>query len=87
MYQAVLMNTDIHKDAKVDDIPHCAGENHARFQILHFQYILAKNWLWQFVSGVPAGFAELLGNVLEGRGTYPHFLGSLLNAVALQGIR
>ena len=65
--QTVLMDANIHKHTKVDDIPNGTGEYHARLQILHFQHILSQDGGGKFVAGVAAGLCQFLGNVNEGR--------------------
>ena len=57
VYQTILVNTNVHKDAEIDDISDGTGQLHAGNQIFHFQHILAQNGLGQFIAGIAAGFA------------------------------
>ena len=82
--QSVLMDANIHKHAEVNDISYCAGQNHTGFQILDLQHILAENGRRQLITGISAGFAQLLGNVDECRLTDAAVLGGLGAAVFLQ---
>ena len=54
--EAVLVDTDVHEDAEVDDIADGAGEHHAGLQILHFQHIRAENGRGELVTGISARF-------------------------------
>ena len=79
--QTVLMNADIHKDPKVYDITHGAGELHTGFQILDFHYIGAENGLGKFIAGIPAGLQKLIHDVQQGGHAYPALLSGLFPAI------
>ena len=78
------MDTDVHKNTEVDDVPYSTGQFHTGNQILHFQHIFPQDRLGQFVTGIPSGFAELFGDVYQCGFTDCTFFCSLFQAVRFQ---
>ena len=54
--QAVLMDADVHKSPKVDDISHRAGEHHTGLEVADLQYVLSEQDGRQLVARVAARF-------------------------------
>ena len=73
MYQTILMDTDIHKHAEVNDIADSAFQDHAFFQILHGQYVTAKDRGRGFITRVTTGFFQFLDDILQSRQTNAQF--------------
>ena len=84
MDETILMNTDIHKHAKVDNVAHRTGQFHAGDQILHFQNVLTEDRLGQFITGIPAGFAQFLCDIQQGGFTHGAFGSSSGKTVSFQ---
>ena len=79
--KAVLVDTNIHEYAKVNDVSDSAGKLHAGLQVLHFQNVFAQNGRGQFITGITAGLAQLLDDILQGGFTHTAGLGRLGRAV------
>ena len=84
MHQTVLMDTDIHKNTKVDHIPDRSGQLHPRLQILHLQHILAKDRLGQLITGVAAGLGKLFGDIQQRGNAHTDLLRCPFRAKSLQ---
>ena len=65
VHQAVLMNADVHKGAKVDDVPHGSLEDHAGLQILHFQNVGAKDRARHLFTRIAARLFQLGHDIPE----------------------
>ena len=65
MDEAVLVQADIHKCAKRGKIGHQAGQFHSRLEVLYIVDIIRKGELLRGLTRVPAGFLELLDNIVN----------------------
>ena len=77
MDQPILMDPDVNKGAKVNDIPHGPGENHPRLEVLDVQHIGAQHRLGQLRPDVPARLNQLPNQIPKGGDTDAHRLGGL----------
>lgn len=60
VHQSVLMDANIHKHAKINDISNCALQDHIGLEILHLKDITSQDGLWHVFARVPCGLLELL---------------------------
>ena len=77
--QAVLMNADIHKCAKVDDVADGSFQNHARFQVLHCQNIRTKHRFGHIASRIPSRLLQLGSNINQCLISYAKLPGKALS--------
>ena len=84
--KAVLVDTDVHEGAEVDDIADGAGEDHALLQILHLQHILAEDGHGKLIAGVTAGLLQLFGDVQQGGDTHLAAFRQLFDAKLLHAL-
>ena len=84
MHQSILMDTNIHKRSKINDIPNRSGEHHAGLQILYLHNVCPQNGLGQRISDVPAGLHQLTGHIHQSGNTDAQFLGRLFLAITLE---
>ena len=73
MHQPVLMNADIHKRAKVDDIAHGSFQDHSLFQIFHLQHVRAEDRFGHLIPGIAARLFQLFLNIPQRNFSDPQF--------------
>ena len=65
MHQSVLMNANIDKRTKINDVAHGSFQNHPRRQVFDLKHIAAQNRLWHVLSRVSRRLLQLLDDVLQ----------------------
>ena len=65
MDQAVLLDANVHKGAKVDDVAHGALQDHSLAQVLHFEHVAAQDRRGQLVARVAARLEQGLQDVAQ----------------------
>ena len=65
--QAILLDANVHKSAKVDDVAHSAPQAHSNLQILYLEHVSAQHRRRQVIAGVAAGAGQPIEDVDQGR--------------------
>lgn len=81
VHKPILMDTDVNKNAEIDDVAHRAGELHPGAQILHREDIGAQNRLRETVADIPAGTLQFGDDVPKGGNAYTARIGGPLHAI------
>ena len=66
MHQAILVNADIDKGAKVGDVGNRTFQYHARQQVVHGFHAIGELRSFKLRTRVAAGFFQLFDNVGDG---------------------
>ena len=67
MYQAVLLDADVHEGSEVGDVAHDAGQLHAFVQVVQRADVGVELEHLDGASRVASGLVQFLKDVLEGR--------------------
>ena len=72
VHQPVLMDADVHKCPKIDNVAHRALQLHAGLQVLKAHHVGAQQRRGQLVARVTAGAQQLLHHVAQRRLAHAH---------------
>ena len=65
MYKSVLMYSDIHKCAKINNVSDGSLEDHSLGKVFHLEYIAPQDRFRHLITRISGGFFKLLDNVCE----------------------
>ena len=81
--KSVLVNTNVNKCAKVDNVTHGSGQFHIGLEVLDAEDIIAQNGRRKRIADVAAGLFKLAQNILKSRLTNAELCGNVGNSLAL----
>ena len=79
MYKSVLMHSDIHKCAEINNVSDGSLEDHSLSEIFHLQHIAPQDRFRHLITWIPGGFLKLLDNVCESYDSCSQFFGKFLD--------
>ena len=65
VYQTILVNANVNKHTKVDNVANCSLQNHTFAQVFHFQNVATKDGLWHLVTWVASRLFQFRNNVAK----------------------